>query len=218
MSTKQHTLLGALVVTPGQTASAHRLIDELWGGDPPTNACGRAPADNSASAVTGLTAVPPARGVGARRVPAGAHSQGPRSTECTGPLLLSRTGRGLDRVTFPRLLRDVAATHPDLKEIALCSRTSWRTPRVRSPRRPAGPPGQRGRAVTLYRAILRFTEGGPAVTGEWEAAVDPQVLQGVDRALHPRPRRHRPVHHRRERRRTADHPGIISPPWPRPGR
>lgn len=22
--------------------------------------------------------------------------------------------------------------------------------------------------MTLYRAILRFTEGGPAVTGEWE--------------------------------------------------
>ncbi|MER5555951.1 hypothetical protein ABT001_30505 [Streptomyces sp. NPDC002793] len=42
----------------------------------------------------------------------------PHSTETTGPLLLSRTGRGLDRVTFPRLLRDVAATHPDLEGIA----------------------------------------------------------------------------------------------------
>ncbi|MEU5476660.1 hypothetical protein [Streptomyces mirabilis] len=42
----------------------------------------------------------------------------PHSTETEGPLLLSRTGRGLDHVTFTRLLREVAATHPDLEEIA----------------------------------------------------------------------------------------------------
>ncbi|CAL9628415.1 hypothetical protein SUDANB99_05967 (plasmid) [Streptomyces sp. enrichment culture] len=40
------------------------------------------------------------------------------STEATGPLLRSRTERGLDRVTFPRLLRDVAPPHPDLEQIA----------------------------------------------------------------------------------------------------
>ncbi|MFC5856019.1 hypothetical protein ACFPZI_30890, partial [Streptomyces chlorus] len=42
----------------------------------------------------------------------------PHSTKTQGPLLLSRTGRALDHVTFTRLLRDVAATHPDLKDIA----------------------------------------------------------------------------------------------------
>jgi hypothetical protein len=42
----------------------------------------------------------------------------PHSTEAEGPLLVSRTGRGLDHVTFTRLLREVAATHPDLEEIA----------------------------------------------------------------------------------------------------
>ncbi|MER6151343.1 hypothetical protein [Streptomyces hirsutus] len=42
----------------------------------------------------------------------------PHSTEPEGPLLLSRTDRGLDHVTFTQLLRDVAATHPDLKDIA----------------------------------------------------------------------------------------------------
>ena len=42
----------------------------------------------------------------------------PHSSETEGPLLVSRTGRGLDHVTFTRLLREVTATHPDLKEIA----------------------------------------------------------------------------------------------------
>ncbi|MER7779669.1 AfsR/SARP family transcriptional regulator [Streptomyces sp. NPDC096191] len=36
--TKQRALLGALVVRAGQTVSAHRLIDEVWGGRPPANA------------------------------------------------------------------------------------------------------------------------------------------------------------------------------------
>ncbi|WP_067283606.1 AfsR/SARP family transcriptional regulator [Streptomyces jeddahensis] len=35
---KQRALLGALVVKSGQTVSAHRLIDELWGEHPPANA------------------------------------------------------------------------------------------------------------------------------------------------------------------------------------
>ncbi|WP_225636142.1 AfsR/SARP family transcriptional regulator [Streptomyces solaniscabiei] len=35
---KQRALLGALVVRAGQTVSAHRLIDEVWGGHPPANA------------------------------------------------------------------------------------------------------------------------------------------------------------------------------------
>ncbi len=35
---KQRALLGALVVRSGQTVSAHRLIDELWGEHPPANA------------------------------------------------------------------------------------------------------------------------------------------------------------------------------------
>jgi site-specific recombinase XerD len=42
----------------------------------------------------------------------------PHSTDHDGPLLLSFSGRGLDRMTFPKLIRAVAATHPDLKEIA----------------------------------------------------------------------------------------------------
>ncbi|MFE6813561.1 hypothetical protein [Streptomyces sp. NPDC057675] len=42
----------------------------------------------------------------------------PHSSETTGPVLLSRLGRGLDRVTYPRLIRAVAATHPFLAEDA----------------------------------------------------------------------------------------------------
>ncbi|AJP00322.1 regulatory protein [Streptomyces cyaneogriseus subsp. noncyanogenus] len=35
---KQRALLGALVVKAGREVSVHRLIDELWGDDPPANA------------------------------------------------------------------------------------------------------------------------------------------------------------------------------------
>ncbi|MFF2305963.1 hypothetical protein ACFVVP_26070 [Streptomyces sp. NPDC058128] len=42
----------------------------------------------------------------------------PHSSETTGPVLVSRLGRGLDRVTFPKLIRAVAATHPFLTEDA----------------------------------------------------------------------------------------------------
>ncbi|MER6477683.1 hypothetical protein [Streptomyces filamentosus] len=42
----------------------------------------------------------------------------PHSTESTGPVLVSRLGRGLDRVTFPKLIRAVAATHRFLAEDA----------------------------------------------------------------------------------------------------
>ncbi|WP_309049162.1 hypothetical protein [Streptomyces sp.] len=74
--------------------------------------------NNSTSAVTHLQPIP-------RQVvwaldeylPVRTHKT-PHSTETTGPLLLSRTGRGLDRVTFPKMLRDVAATHPDLADIS----------------------------------------------------------------------------------------------------
>ncbi|MFF1604816.1 hypothetical protein ACFVYV_46855 [Streptomyces mirabilis] len=44
-----------------------------------------------------------------------AHAPDPHSTETEGRLLVSRTGRGLDHVTFTRLLREVAPSlHPDL--------------------------------------------------------------------------------------------------------
>lgn len=42
----------------------------------------------------------------------------PHSTQSTGTLLLSRYGRALDRITTLNLVRAVAATHPDLEEIA----------------------------------------------------------------------------------------------------
>ncbi|MFF6903308.1 hypothetical protein [Streptomyces hydrogenans] len=42
----------------------------------------------------------------------------PHSSETTGPLLVSRLGRGLDRVTFPKLIRAVAAAHRFLAEDA----------------------------------------------------------------------------------------------------
>ncbi|GGO98258.1 hypothetical protein [Wenjunlia tyrosinilytica] len=74
--------------------------------------------NNSASAVGPLTPIPrPVLWALDEYLPARTH-KAPHSTKTHGPLLLSRTGRGLDRVTFPRLLREVAATHPDLTEIA----------------------------------------------------------------------------------------------------
>lgn len=43
----------------------------------------------------------------------------PHSTATTGPLLLSRNGRAIDRVnTLIDIVRTVAATHPDLTELA----------------------------------------------------------------------------------------------------
>ncbi|MFF0561956.1 hypothetical protein [Streptomyces sp. NPDC004266] len=42
----------------------------------------------------------------------------PHSTETAGPVLVSRLGRGLDRVTFPKLIRAVAATHKFLAQDA----------------------------------------------------------------------------------------------------
>ncbi|WP_159053027.1 hypothetical protein [Streptomyces scabiei] len=92
----------------------------------------------------------------------------PHSGPEYGPLLLSRTERGLDRVAIPKLLRNVAATHPYLAEIphpVAGRRGALAGPVRRGDRR--GCRGQQGRAVTLSRAIP-FTGGGPAVTGEWE--------------------------------------------------
>ncbi|WP_331725070.1 hypothetical protein OG783_33675 (plasmid) [Streptomyces jietaisiensis] len=74
--------------------------------------------NNSASAVARSQRIPrPVVWALDEYLPIRTH-KAPHSTETTGPLLLSRTGRALDRVTFPRLLRDVAATHPDLQETA----------------------------------------------------------------------------------------------------
>ncbi|MEU1895728.1 hypothetical protein [Streptomyces pristinaespiralis] len=74
--------------------------------------------NNSASAVTATTPIPrPVLWALDEYLPVRTH-KAPHSTETAGPLLLSRTGRALDRVTFPRLLRDVAATHPDLQDVA----------------------------------------------------------------------------------------------------
>ncbi|MGW5124578.1 hypothetical protein ACWEQ7_11085 [Streptomyces sp. NPDC004069] len=74
--------------------------------------------NNSASAVGPLTPLPrPLVWALDEYLPVRTH-KAPHSTETEGPLLISRTGRGLDHVTFTRLLRDVAATHPDLKDIA----------------------------------------------------------------------------------------------------
>ncbi|MFI8105371.1 hypothetical protein [Streptomyces sp. NPDC086023] len=42
----------------------------------------------------------------------------PYSTETAGPVLVSRLGRALDRVTYPKLIRSVAATHRFLAEDA----------------------------------------------------------------------------------------------------
>ncbi|MDX3280443.1 hypothetical protein PV435_29795, partial [Streptomyces scabiei] len=74
--------------------------------------------NNSASAVGPLTPIPrPLVWALDEYLPVRTQ-KAPHSTETEGPLLLSRTGRGLDHVTFTRLLREVAATHPDLEEIA----------------------------------------------------------------------------------------------------
>lgn len=74
--------------------------------------------NNSASAVGPLTPIPrPLVWALDDYLPVRTH-KAPHSTETEGPILVSRTGRGLDHVTFTRLLREVAAAHPDLKEIA----------------------------------------------------------------------------------------------------
>ncbi|MFJ4008025.1 hypothetical protein ACIPWL_31925 [Streptomyces sp. NPDC090023] len=74
--------------------------------------------NNSASAVGDLSPIPrPLVWALDDYLPART-PKAPHSTETEGPLLLSRTGRGLDHVTFTRLLREVAATHPDLTDMA----------------------------------------------------------------------------------------------------
>ncbi|MFD4412455.1 hypothetical protein [Streptomyces sp. NPDC058475] len=74
--------------------------------------------NNSSSAVGPLTPIPrPLVWALDEYLPVRTH-KAPHSTETKGPLLLSRTGRGLDHVTFTRVLREVAATHPGLEEIA----------------------------------------------------------------------------------------------------
>ncbi|WP_060903176.1 hypothetical protein [Streptomyces europaeiscabiei] len=74
--------------------------------------------DNGSSAVATLTSVPrPVVWALDEYLPVRTH-KAPHSGPEHGPLLLFRTGGGLDRVTFPKLLRDVAVTHPDLTEIA----------------------------------------------------------------------------------------------------
>ncbi|MER6789502.1 hypothetical protein ABT330_33635 [Streptomyces sp. NPDC000658] len=74
--------------------------------------------NNSSSAVGTLTPIPrPLVWALDEYLPVRTH-KAPHSTETSGPLLVSRTGRAVDHVTFTRLLREVAATHPDLEEIA----------------------------------------------------------------------------------------------------
>ncbi|MGW3100035.1 hypothetical protein ACWDCC_42095 [Streptomyces sp. NPDC001102] len=74
--------------------------------------------NNSASAVGDHIAIPrPLVWALDEYLPVRTH-KAPHSTETEGPLLVSRTGRGLDHVTFTRVLREVAATHPDLGEVA----------------------------------------------------------------------------------------------------
>ncbi|MFE7236069.1 hypothetical protein ACFVAF_36755 [Streptomyces sp. NPDC057596] len=101
---------------PGQSIAAladhvqrHNAAGPTW----------RLPAkNNGASGITSIHTIPrPVVWALDEYLPVRTH-KAPHSTETTGPLLVSRTGRGLDRVTFPRLLRDVAASHPDLKELA----------------------------------------------------------------------------------------------------
>ncbi|MGW3200058.1 hypothetical protein ACWDBD_36935 [Streptomyces sp. NPDC001118] len=101
---------------PGQSIAA--LLDHVER----HNAAGptwRLPArNNGASGITSIHSIPrPVVWALDEYLPVRTH-KAPHSTETTGPLLVSRTGRGLDRVTFPRLLREVAATHPDLEEVA----------------------------------------------------------------------------------------------------
>ncbi|MEU6010123.1 hypothetical protein [Streptomyces sp. NPDC047453] len=97
---------------PGQSIAAlvnhvqrHNAAGPTW----------RLPAkNNGASGITSIHTTPrPVVWALDEYLPVRTH-KAPHSTDTTGPLLVSRTGRGLDRVTFPRLLRGMAATHPDL--------------------------------------------------------------------------------------------------------
>lgn len=101
---------------PGQSITL--LLEHITRHDA-TGPAWRLPAkNNSSSAVTTPRRIPgPVVWALDDYLPVRTH-KAPHSTEATGPLLLSRTGRGLDRVTFARLLREVAASHPELKEIA----------------------------------------------------------------------------------------------------
>ncbi|MEU8828828.1 hypothetical protein [Streptomyces sp. NPDC048636] len=101
---------------PGQSIALHLQHIQRHNQAGPT---WRLPAkNNSASAVAAPAPIPrPVVWALDEYLPVRPH-KAPHSTETTGPLLLSRTGRGLDRVTLPRLLREVAATHPDLADNA----------------------------------------------------------------------------------------------------
>ncbi|MFI7278451.1 hypothetical protein [Streptomyces sp. NPDC049879] len=79
----------------------------------------RLPAKNNAASAVAAAAKIPRPVVWAldEYLPVRTH-RGPDSYEDRGPLLVSRLGRGLDRMTFPKLIRAVAASHPDLEEIA----------------------------------------------------------------------------------------------------
>lgn len=101
---------------PGQSIAL--LLDHITRHDA-AGPTWRLPAkNNSSSAITPRGAVPaPVVWALDDYLPARTH-KAPHSTETTGPLLLSRTGRPLERVTFLRLVRAVAASHPELADIA----------------------------------------------------------------------------------------------------
>lgn len=75
--------------------------------------------NNSSSAVGPMTDIPrPVVWALDEYLPVRVH-KAPASSETRGPLLTSRRGKALDVVvTYPRILRTVAASHPDLVEIA----------------------------------------------------------------------------------------------------
>ncbi|MFE2684458.1 hypothetical protein [Streptomyces mirabilis] len=101
---------------PGQSIAA---VMQYVQRDNQAGAAWRLPVkNNSSSAVGPLTRIPrPLVWALDEYLPVRTH-KAPHSTETEGRLLVSRTGRGLDHVTFTRLLREVAATHPDLEEVA----------------------------------------------------------------------------------------------------
>jgi len=115
---KPEPLLGSRILQqrPGQSIAAVMQYIQRDNAAGPT---WRLPVkNNSASAVGPLTPIPrPLVWALDEYLPVRTH-KAPHSTLTEGPLLVSRTGRGLDHVTFTRLLREVAATHPDLEEIA----------------------------------------------------------------------------------------------------
>ncbi|MGA4803573.1 hypothetical protein [Streptomyces lavendulocolor] len=101
---------------PGQTIT---VLTEHIQRDNAAGPSWRLPAKNNSSSAVTITQLIPRPVVWALDdyLPVRTH-KAPHSTATSGPLLVSRTGRGLDRVTLPRLLRDVATTHPDLQELA----------------------------------------------------------------------------------------------------